>query len=47
MKEVLVRFPNESEYIKITINWDEFTITSEFSDEYFGWYKGGLIAIKK
>ena len=47
MREVLVRFPNETEYIPITINWNEFSITVEFSDEYFGWYKGGIVAIKK
>lgn len=47
MKKVQIRFPNESYYMEIEIHWDKFRIESEFENEYFGWYDGMYIAIKK
>ena len=42
----LIRFPNESEFIEMEINMDEFDKVSEFQYEMFGWYKGMYISIK-
>ncbi len=45
--EVLVRFPNESSYEKISIDLSQFKEAESFDDETFGWYKGTYIALKK
>jgi len=45
--EVLVRFPNESSYEKISIDLSQFKGEKSFDDETFGWYKGTYIALKK
>ena len=42
----LVRFPNESDFIEMDIDMDDFNMTNEFNDEMFGWYKGIYISIK-
>lgn len=47
MKKVQIRFPNESYYMEIEIDWHLFRIETEFENEYFGWYDGMYIAIKK
>jgi hypothetical protein len=48
MKEKrLVRFPNESEFVEMEINMDEFDMVTEFRDEMFGWYKNLYISIKQ
>ncbi len=44
---VMVRFPNESSYEKISIDLSEFIPSESFADEAFGWYKGTYIALKK
>jgi hypothetical protein len=47
MKEKrLVRFPNESEFLEIEIEMDDFNMVTIFQDEMFGWYKGMYISIK-
>jgi hypothetical protein len=47
MKEKkLVRFPNESEFLEIEINMDEFNTVTIFEHEMFGWYNGMYISIK-
>jgi len=47
MKEKkLVRFPNESEFLEIEINMDEFNMVTIFEHEMFGWYNGMYISIK-
>ena len=47
MKEKrLVRFPNESEYLEMEIDMDEFNMVTIFEKEMFGWYKGTYISIK-
>ena len=45
--EVLVRFPNESHYEKISIDLSQFNEVKVFDSESFGWYKGTYIALKK
>lgn len=45
--KVFVRFPNESVYDEIDIDMSQFSMTSDWTDEMIGWYKGNLIAIKK
>ena len=45
--KMLIRFPNESAYDEVDIDMSLFTITSDWGDEWFGWYGGNLIAIKK
>ena len=47
MKKVKVRFPNESDYVEMTIDWNLFEITNEFEKEYFGWYDDTYLAILK
>jgi hypothetical protein len=46
MEKKLVRFPNESEFIEMEINMDEFDNDKTFEQEMFGWYKGIYISIK-
>ena len=46
-KKISVRFPNESVYEDINIDLEKFTISNEFAHEYFGWYDGSAIALKK
>ena len=45
--KALIRFPNESCYDEADIDMSLFSMTSDWPDEMFGWYKGNLIAIKK
>jgi hypothetical protein len=45
--KVFIRLPNESCYDEVDIDMSLFTVTSDWPDEMFGWYKGNLIAIKK
>jgi hypothetical protein len=47
MRKVLVRFPNESYFIEMEINMDEFKPDKEFDDQIFGWYGDTYISIKK
>ena len=47
MKIVQMRFPNESYYLEIEIDWKDFRIENIFKDEYFGWYESTYVAIKK
>lgn len=47
MEEVFMRFPNESEYLKITINMGDFEPKKWFKTEVFGWYKGVYVSIKR
>jgi len=47
IKKELVRFPNESDYCEMSIDWKEFSDQTEFDTETFGWYNGTRIAIKK
>jgi len=46
-RKVLVRFPNESHYVLIDIDWGDFTLISDFPDEIFGKYRGITISVKK
>jgi hypothetical protein len=46
-KKSLVRFADLIAYDELNIDLEEFTISNEFKDEYFGWYHGTPIAIKK
>jgi hypothetical protein len=46
-KKVMVRFPNEINYIQIEIDMDKFIPVNEFTDEIFGWYGDVYISIKK
>jgi len=47
MKEKrLVRFPNESEFLEMEIDMDEFNMVTIFEHEMFGWYNGMYISIK-
>jgi len=47
MKEKkLVRFPNESEFIEIELDMNEFVKDYVSTNETFGWYKGTFISIK-
>ena len=46
-KKMSIRFPNESVYEDINIDLEKFTISNEFDHEYFGWYDGSAIALKK
>jgi hypothetical protein len=46
IEKKLVRFPNESEFIEMEINMDEFDNDKTFEQEMFGWYKGIYISIK-
>lgn len=47
MKKILARFPNESFFIEIEINFKYFKKEKEFNTEIFGWYNGLYISIKK
>lgn len=47
MKTVLVRFPNESDYVEMQIDISKFKQENEFEYEIFGWYNSTYIAIKK
>jgi hypothetical protein len=47
LKPFLVRFPNESTYEKVSLDLDFFNLSSEYTDEVFGRYKGTHIFIKK
>ena len=42
-----MRFPNESEYLKITINIGDFEPKKWFKTEVFGWYKDVYVSIKR
>lgn len=46
-KKSLVRFSDEITYDSFSIDLEKFIITNEFKDEYFGWYDGTAIALKK
>jgi len=47
MKEKkLVRFPNESLFIEIELDMNEFVKDYVSTNETFGWYKGTFISIK-
>ena len=47
MKEKkLVRFPNESSFIEIELDMNEFDNDYVSTNETFGWYKGTFISIK-
>ncbi len=46
IEKKLVRFPNESEFIEMEINMDEFDNDKTFEHEMFGWYNGMYISIK-
>jgi hypothetical protein len=46
-KKFSVRFPNESIYEHIKLDLEKFEISNEFEHEYFGWYGGSAIALKK
>jgi len=47
MKEKkLVRFPNESSFIEIELDMNEFIKDYVSIDETFGWYKNMYITIK-
>ncbi len=47
MKKVKMRFPNESFFIEIEINMDDFAPEQEFADEIFGWYGELYVSILK
>ena len=47
MRRVRARFPNESEYTHIVIEWSEWREVKVFHDEVFGYYKGTYLAILK
>ena len=47
MRRVRARFPNESEYTPIVIEWSEWREIKVFPDEVFGYYKGTYLAILK
>lgn len=46
-KKVFVRFPNESFFVEIEIDFKDFKKSQEFDTEIFGWYNGLYISIKK
>ncbi len=45
--KVFVRFPNESIYEESKLDFKKIEITNEFQHEYFGWYNGTAISLKK
>lgn len=46
--KVMVRFPNESYAIPvITFKIEEFTMTSKFDEEVFGWWGDTHVAIPR
>jgi hypothetical protein len=47
MSIVLIKFPNESDYIEVEIDMANFSPDKEHDDEVFGWYKDTYISIKK
>jgi len=46
-KKISVRFPNEITYDEVNLDLEKFEISNEFDHEYFGWYNGTAIALKK
>jgi len=46
-KKVFVRFPNESEFLEIMMDMDDFKPEKEFNDVVFGWYGDVYICLKK
>jgi hypothetical protein len=47
IKRVDVRLPNETEYLRMSVDFNLFRLKNEFEDELFGEYKGCSIFIKK
>jgi hypothetical protein len=45
--KTLVRFPNESFFEELSIDFEKFEVSNEFPHEIFGWYDGTAISIKK
>lgn len=46
-KKLLVRLPNETIYDEINLDLEKFEISNEFDHEFFGWYDGTAISLKK
>jgi hypothetical protein len=46
MEKKLVRFPNESSFIEIELDMNEFVKDYVSTNETFGWYKNMYISIK-
>lgn len=42
-----IRLSDSDFYNKITIDLENFEISSQSTDEYFGWYNGTAIVLKK
>lgn len=47
MGRVRVRFPNESTYVPVVIEWSHWRESKVYHDEVFGYYKGTYLAILK
>lgn len=47
MKKVKMRFPNESFFVDVEIDMDNFKPQQEFDTEIFGWYGDIYVSIKK
>lgn len=46
-KKTFVRFANESVFDEVPLDLEKVEISNEFECEYFGWYGGTAISIKK
>ncbi len=47
MGRVRARFPNESTYVPVVIEWSHWRESKVHHDEVFGYYKGTYLAILK
>ena len=47
MSIILMKFPNESDYIEVEVDMTNFNPDKEYDNEVFGWYKDIYVSIKK